>query len=90
MNDDFDLAMLILLVTMCGIALTLTKIAIQIERINSSSLVEFPQGYSSTIAYEDRNVPQLDFPCCGQVKLPNFPPMYSIIRETHHALIYWD
>ena len=51
MNDVFDLAMHILLVTMCGIALTLTKIAIQIERNNSSSLVEFPQGYSSTIAY---------------------------------------
>lgn len=51
MNDDFDLAMPILLVTMCGIALTLTKIAIQIESENSSSPVVLRKGFTPIVAY---------------------------------------
>ena len=57
MNDVFDLAMPILLVTMCGIALTLTKIAIQIESENSSSLGVFKQGFTPIISYSFKDNP---------------------------------
>ena len=57
MNNDFDLEMPILLVTMCGIALTLTKIAIQIESENSSSLVVFRKGFTPIVAYSDLDNP---------------------------------
>ncbi|MGB7095963.1 MAG: hypothetical protein WBD62_15070, partial [Anaerolineales bacterium] len=88
MNDDFDLAMPILLVTMCGIALTLTKIAIQIESENSSSLVIFRKGFTPIVAYSDLDNP----PSCRCMmptsRFSNSPPMNSIHRETHHVLIF--
>ena len=59
-NDDFDLEMPILLVTMCGIALTLTKIAIQIESENSSSPVVFRKVFTPIVAYSDQYGLQAD------------------------------
>ena len=89
MNDDFDLAMLILLVTMCGIALTLTKIAIQIESENSSSPVVFRKGFTPIIAYSDLDNPPRCRCMMPTSRFSNSPHMCSILRETHRVLIIW-
>ena len=90
MDNDFDLAMPFLLVTICSIALTLTKIAIQIESENSSSLVVFRQGSTSIIAQSNQDNPPSRRYMMLTNRLPNSTPTYSIIRETHRVLIFWD